>query len=407
MNNTDFIIKCYHADHIRKKQPNQFYILTNDFNETVDIGNAKQPIPTIVYDSIIDLFQHSEINHEHILYFQNCSNKFIEKLNQFTTNFNNLYQLRTFINVLKKIKVNDYFFFSPADKYPLDLNLPHIVARELCKLNNADKKYFETYKTITDNYIHLWTYDNESSTKTIKTGNPVKQNRTCRFCGKREPETTFSHASHAISEGFGNKRLFCNEECDICNNKFGKTIEPSLLNYFNIERSFIGVKGKKNKTPNINLNYYRPHDCYRSMAKFFISLLPIDNFIIFYYTIKWINGSEAPHPLPIIWRTLEPPQYQKPFPKVSLFIQPDMQLNKNIPHSLIDFSFGPYRYLCTIPFIPHDNKDYSNADDFDDFWQVFDIYNAVKWDALDWSSEQKIKDQLNIKINFHFQKNKS
>ena len=71
-----------------------------------------------------------------------------------------------------------------------------------------------------------------------------KQNRTCRFCGRSEPEVTFKQEAHAIPESLGNKSLTNNYECDACNQAFGKGIENDLGNWSKPMRTFARIRGK-------------------------------------------------------------------------------------------------------------------------------------------------------------------
>lgn len=72
-----------------------------------------------------------------------------------------------------------------------------------------------------------------------------KAQRKCRFCGKKQGDTTFSDKAHLIPEMLGNKELFSDFECDACNKFFGREFENDLSNYLGISRSFSGTKGKK------------------------------------------------------------------------------------------------------------------------------------------------------------------
>ena len=74
--------------------------------------------------------------------------------------------------------------------------------------------------------------------------------RTCRFCGKSEPEVTFKLEAHAIPEGLGNKSIFSNYECDPCNQAFGRGIENDLGNWSKPMRTFSRIRGK-NSVPTL------------------------------------------------------------------------------------------------------------------------------------------------------------
>ena len=79
--------------------------------------------------------------------------------------------------------------------------------------------------------------------KKIFLGN--QYNKICRFCGKKEPETTFkNNKSHTFPEFTGNKTLFSNYECKECNSFFGRTIEKAASDFFLQERAMYGIAGK-------------------------------------------------------------------------------------------------------------------------------------------------------------------
>ena len=72
-----------------------------------------------------------------------------------------------------------------------------------------------------------------------------RANRSCRFCGRSEPNASFRNKAHAIPEALGNKSLFTNYECDDCNHLFGTTIENDLGAYTGPDRVFGRVRGKR------------------------------------------------------------------------------------------------------------------------------------------------------------------
>ena len=84
-----------------------------------------------------------------------------------------------------------------------------------------------------------------SSRITTYIGNRDGEKRVCRFCHQAVPDTLFKHKSHAISEALGYKSVICNEECDECNERFSRTIEPDVVNMNSFLLSLYGVSGKK------------------------------------------------------------------------------------------------------------------------------------------------------------------
>lgn len=82
-----------------------------------------------------------------------------------------------------------------------------------------------------------------------------KENRTCRFCNKSKDDgATFKKKAHAIPQLTGNNRVFSNEECDKCNEKFGY-LENDLGMYLLPIRAIYDISGKrKNKCKNGSLD---------------------------------------------------------------------------------------------------------------------------------------------------------
>ena len=68
--------------------------------------------------------------------------------------------------------------------------------------------------------------------------------KTCRFCGKSEPEVKFTQETHALPEATGNKSLITNYECDTCNDKFGRGIDTEFGKWSKPLRTFYQVTGK-------------------------------------------------------------------------------------------------------------------------------------------------------------------
>lgn len=191
-------------------------------------------------------------------------------------------------------------------------------------------------------------------------GEQEKKLRVCRFCGKKKPETSFKQLAHAISEGLGNKILFCNEECDDCNNRLAR-VEENLMHYFDIKRAMAGIKTKSgNKVPtidgkgfvirgneeNVPILYLEEgfveegkkkgeplyikletddvvsyEGIYKALCKIVLDLMPSTELSHFKETVRWINGE-------IIANTL-PPFYMQP--NRTRYDQPvvDIYLSKN------------------------------------------------------------------------------
>lgn len=72
----------------------------------------------------------------------------------------------------------------------------------------------------------------------------TKNEFVCRFCGKDKSETTFKKKAHAIPELIGNKTLLTKNECDICNDKFGRLLEDNLSKFLLPYNSISKICGK-------------------------------------------------------------------------------------------------------------------------------------------------------------------
>lgn len=75
-------------------------------------------------------------------------------------------------------------------------------------------------------------------------GETDKSNRKCRFCGQQVPIVSFNNTAHAISESLGNKSIICREECDNCNERFSRTIEPDIANMLSSLLTIYSIHGK-------------------------------------------------------------------------------------------------------------------------------------------------------------------
>lgn len=96
------------------------------------------------------------------------------------------------------------------------------IQKELNRLNNIEFPIVDGI--IADSY-NIYTFGE----KRICIGEFDKKKRVCRFCRQSYPIVTFKKTAHAISESLGNKLLFCYEECDKCNENFGKSIECDIF----------------------------------------------------------------------------------------------------------------------------------------------------------------------------------
>ena len=110
-------------------------------------------------------------------------------------------------------------------------------------LNNAavraiQKAYYSNYEVVFEHKLEV------GSKRLLR--DPVEQ-RTCRFCGKFEPEVSFKNDAHAVSHFLGNNTLFTANECDECNGILAQKYEDHLAKWSVLTRAITGVKGKRGR----------------------------------------------------------------------------------------------------------------------------------------------------------------
>ncbi len=66
----------------------------------------------------------------------------------------------------------------------------------------------------------------------------------CRLCLKKRPEVTFRKQAHVIPASLGNRSLFCSDECDVCNSRFGEELDDALVRYLSPVRAISRLPGR-------------------------------------------------------------------------------------------------------------------------------------------------------------------
>lgn len=170
--------------------------------------------------------------------------------------------------------------------------------------------------------------------------------RRCRFCGRVLSESYFQKEAHAISVSLGNKKFFCADECDECNEKFGQSLENDVTQFFQVPLSLYQVPKRDglerqvsgrnfdmkmshenplstdlpllrfhlndwkddnakpdeviNKKINLNLSNktFVPQNVYKAICKYALSLMPLSMTLHYQKTIQWIQGNLFETPLP-------------------------------------------------------------------------------------------------------------
>lgn len=240
------------------------------------------------------------------------------------------------IAYLNGLKEGDIFRIVSNDAPTMNQQLAIFQTKAMANGGNERQvhlDYILRWGKLTTGFRHL-AYGYDGIKVVVGEGN--KQKRICRFCGRTVPEVTYNSVAHAISEGLGNKLLFCNEECDGCNNNLSK-VEHNLMHYLDVRRAMGGILSKTDgAVPSVDgkdfvirgdeanqpvlylekeslsgIDYSRPfwkkletneiithQGIYKSLCKIVIDLIPATELSHFSETIGWINGSVMDTELP-------------------------------------------------------------------------------------------------------------
>lgn len=265
-------------------------------------------------------------------------------------------------------------------------------------------------------------------------GEKVKEHKVCRFCKKGYPSVSFDKKAHAISEALGNKTLVLTEECDDCNWKFSQTIEPDLINYLAMYRTFYGIKGKggfkefkgKNfkffKHQTLELHFTEDQDnskdedgfpkaiklesgrkiaqqnIYKTLVKFVLSVIDKDQLVHFNDTIDWINGTLELQELPKI---AEFTFYDKLLEQPTLTVYTRSDENPVYPYIVGEFHFIFTKYIFIIPASSKDHFNFTSKDEYELFWKKFKHYDTLTDHATFKDLSDNVDRELNITLNMN------
>lgn len=263
-------------------------------------------------------------------------------------------------------------------------------------------------------------------------GEKDKVKRVCRFChGTQATGAKFTMDAHTISESIGNKLIFSYEECDICNDRLGSSVEQDFGEMLRIDRCYFGVKGKDGipvvrgenftmehpeggalsikffndddghvpELDEIVLKYisrYNPQNIYRCLVKYALGVMPQEYVCHFDKVGNWVRNQNSLAKLPTLKKlTLAKHEMQ---PHIILYIRKGG--NKDLPYAVGEFHVLRYIYSFIIPLCDEDDRDFCNQMDYDRFWNLFTHYNSIKdWQSMSVSIDNVIEHQICIKLS--------
>jgi len=258
-----------------------------------------------------------------------------------------------------------------------------------------------------------------------------KSNRICRFCGNQTPAVSFNHTSHAISESLGNKSIICREECDKCNERFSRTIEPDIANMLSPLLTIYSIHGKKGIRTTMGKNFklsldesdkswdnegtiklrlnqdfpkniedffnkqlsldvsplkYIPQNVYKCLCKYVVSVINERYLPDFKETINWINTTTKYCKLPLVAIGNSQTITDAPYFMVSI----RKTNNYNYPYCFALFAIANMAFAFIVPFTSKDKYQFTTSPKYAFFQKMIQSwYGGVKWSFNKLSSSKK------------------
>lgn len=272
-------------------------------------------------------------------------------------------------------------------------------------------------------------------------GEANKSNRICRFCGNHAPTVSFNHISHAISESLGNKNIVCREECDKCNERFSRTIEPDIANMLSSLLTIYSIHGKngirttsgknfklslkestqggaKEETIKLQLKQeppdkieeffkenllldasplkYIPQNVYKCLCKYVVSVINERYLPDFKETIDWINSTTKYCKLPLVAIGNGPVKTD-----ALCFIVSIRKTNDyNYPYCFALFAIANMAFAFIVPFTSKDKYQFTTSSKyvvFQEFIQSW--YRGFMWSFNKLSSSKRTYTQVDFTLH--------
>lgn len=393
---------------------------TVGFSICTTIGNGYISISRNLFIQLIKVFHCNDKGQ--IFCKQIANDTYFNRLKQISLEFKKRYpETYQLFDFLEKIPKNECFFIIQQNvNKDKSLNNYLNINKQLHEINGIP---FPDLGLARMDLYYIYIFGD----KRISFRDSDKKERVCRFCGKSFPTVHFRNKSHAISESLGNKLLFCNEECDECNEKFGKGIERDLFSIYHLHLAINGKRGKygqrnlKGKSIEVdnknggsvlfksdkcidyidNLNSqikeptlsYIPQNIYKCISKFAISLIDKEHLPRLAKTIEWVTSDEMYKKLPPIWFKQTAMHDQ---PLIYIYVKKESE-NKEMPEFIINLFVVNTEYLFTFPYVDNLFVEVYN----DEVMKYLnDVFKLDGYSKLDLSSNEKkdLSITLDIKL---------
>jgi len=340
------------------------------------------------------------------------------------------YNTRKIIAFVNKLSPQECF-------YILDGNVTQDIVRlsafeslnkdNIKDINAVHSSFEASMNSYSDLIKHYTPYAFGFDNLPFSAGEPDKDKRVCRFCGKTGREN-FKDVAHAISESLGNKLLACNEECDDCNHTLNK-IEDNLIALMDVRRALFRIKRKEtNAVPHIdgqnftirddgsgnpmiyvmeeslpegwqtmdfipirlNLKYKTTNEnIYKALVKIVVDLIPSQYMPELKETIEWLtsDGKYIPDSLPSCYSAYFHNDIFYEQPQLLLYVKHDRDESLPFCFAILRIYDMCYRYI--VPFAKQDKGKFRNDESLKDFWSKFETRPKLNWykqDTYEWWS---------------------
>lgn len=415
-----------------------FFMTSNDGMEI-----ALQPITdesADLFNNLMQCFGELQDGCLNVKAEQQANKETKEKLQKFADEFAPKFPVLKKLNKkISDLKEDEYFLILqvlPVDtksKHQLEIYLHFLNKNE--GLNFTEEEFMaelsrsqNLFPELLDNY----NIDQPRTDRRTIIGTKNKSDRVCRFCEKGISDgATFRKVAHAISEGLGNKNIILADECDSCNEYFGKEIEPQLITHLDIYRAFLGIKGK-NGLPTITFkngkithndemavvvtqdfekisdeefivtlktnNKFNPLKLYKALVKIALSTVHAQVVQDFRATYEWLSSAEGGTvELPKIARCVLHSGFTK-HPEITNYVRKSDDYS--LPHLFSEFRIGSFLYVFIVPFSKQDRLRFVESAEYENFWDRLEHYAAVKtwtFDRIDTSVDIAITERIHIK----------
>lgn len=362
--------------------------------------------------------------HQNTPQFKENLNNFVQKYKHLTPTINR------FNEISKKITENELFVFLPNrnvnDRQSQEARAWLISIKEGTNYEEEIKAFDSLSQDLFKEYLMIQ-FD-KHSIKSI--GELNKGKRVCRFCGKKAPQTTFKNKAHAISQALGNKYIVTNEECDLCNHKFGNGIEQDLIRYIQHFGAIYGIKGK-NGTPTVrgknfelkkdvilNIKYsgntkifegnpekviiplefnglISQQNIYKALCKYVLSVIDKSQLEFYKETILWINGTKKVSILPKIGILKHPDLYSE-HPSITLYQRKTN--NTFLPYLVGEFHYTLLTIVFIMPLCIRNKRRFILEKEYEEYWKFFKHLSQprFRWSFYDFSDTVPRKITFNL-----------